>query len=185
VVDILVSRRSTEERKKNHIIAINKKIQQYIKNGSKSDLDLHNLPIKSLPDNLTIVGKNLMLTNTEITKLPNDLKIIYGDLDLRSVPITSLSNLKIVYGNVRADYSRMTMLPNGLEVKGDLILYQTPITHLPNNLIVYGNLSLSATLIVFLPDDIIVLGELYLYNTPISRNKELLEYYKTKYKIYA
>ena len=53
---ILVPRRSPEERQKNYFIALQKKIQQYIKDGGKGDLDLSNTPITSLPDNLTVEG---------------------------------------------------------------------------------------------------------------------------------
>ena len=66
---ILVPRRSAEEREKNHAIAIQKQIQQYIKDGSKGDLDLNNTPITFLPQDLK-VGGNLDLVNTPITSLP-------------------------------------------------------------------------------------------------------------------
>ena len=42
---ILVPRRSPEERSKNYIIATQKKIQQYMKDGSKGDLNLRNTPL--------------------------------------------------------------------------------------------------------------------------------------------
>jgi hypothetical protein len=44
---ILIPRRSPEEREKNYVIATQKKIQQYIKDGSKGDLNLANTPITS------------------------------------------------------------------------------------------------------------------------------------------
>ena len=71
---ILVPRRSPEERQKNHSIAIQKKIQQYIKDGSVGDLDLSHTPITSLPDNLE-VGGNLDLASTPITSLPDNLEV--------------------------------------------------------------------------------------------------------------
>jgi hypothetical protein len=64
---ILVPRRSTEERQKNHVIALQKKIQQYIKDGSQDNLNLRNTPITSLPDNLKVEG-DLDLTNTPISE---------------------------------------------------------------------------------------------------------------------
>ena len=64
---ILVPRRSPEERQKNYNIAIQKKIQQYIKDGGKGDLDLTSTPITSLPDNLK-VGGNLYLYNTQLSQ---------------------------------------------------------------------------------------------------------------------
>ena len=72
----------------------------------KSDLDLRNIPIKSLPDGLK-VGGYLDLRGTNIKELPNDLKV-KGSLDLNNTPIQSL--------------------PNGLEVEGNLWLKNTPLS---------------------------------------------------------
>ena len=83
---ILVPRRSPEERQKNYQIALQKKIQQYIKDGGKGDLDLRNTPIQSLPPGLK-VGGNLYLDNTPIQSLPDDLKV-GGSLDLEDTPIS-------------------------------------------------------------------------------------------------
>ena len=144
---ILVPRRSPEERAKNYQIVLQKKIQQYIKDGSKGDLYLANTPITSLPNNLN-VGGNLNLENTPITSLPNNLSV-GGYLDLGNTPITSL--------------------PNNLSVGGNLYLRNTPITSLPNNLKVGGNLDLADTKITSLPDNLSVGGDLDLYNTPLSK----------------
>ena len=104
---ILVPRRGKEERAKNYNIATQKKIQQYIKDGGKGKLDLYNIPITSLPDNLTKVGGNLDLRKTSITSLPDNLKV-GGDLDLEKSSITSL--------------------PNNLKVGGNLYLADTPLS---------------------------------------------------------
>ena len=82
---ILIPRRSPEERQKNYLIAIQKKIQQYIKDGGKGNLDLSNTPITSLPDNLK-VGGNLYLENPKITSLPDNLQV-GGNLNLRDTPL--------------------------------------------------------------------------------------------------
>ena len=103
---ILIPRRSKEERAKNWNIELQKQIQQYIKNGSKGNLNLNNTPITSLPAGL-IVGGSLYLYNTQITSLPADLKV-EGYLDLRSTQITSL--------------------PAGLKVGGNLDLNDTPLS---------------------------------------------------------
>jgi len=121
---ILVPRRSAEEREKNYLISTQKQIQQYIKDGSKGDLDLRKTPITSLPDNLKVIGGDLYLLNTKITSLPDNLKV-GGNLDLRDTPITSL--------------------PDNLQVGGGLNLGNTPITSLPDNLQIGGNLYLSNT----------------------------------------
>ena len=104
--NILIPRRSSEEREKNYKISIQKKIQQYIKDGSKGDLDLSDTPITSLPDNLK-VGGYLDLSGTPITSLPDNLKV-GGNLDLSGTKITSL--------------------PDNLEVGGYLDLRDTPIS---------------------------------------------------------
>ena len=91
-VKVLVPRRSPEEREKNFLIATNKKVQEYIKNGSQGDLDLSDTPITSLPDNLT-VGRYLDLRNTPITSLPDNLKV-GGSLHLRNTPISKQYTIK-------------------------------------------------------------------------------------------
>ena len=83
---ILVPRRSPEERKKNYLIATQKKIQQYIKDGSKGNLNLRGTPIASLPDNLK-VGGGLDLSDTSITSLPDSLKVD-GNLYLINTPLS-------------------------------------------------------------------------------------------------
>ena len=105
-LDILKPRRSPEERQQNFAIATQKKIEQYMKDGGKGNLDLSNTPITSLPNGLT-VGGYLYLRNTKITSLPNGLTV-GGNLYLWDTPITSL--------------------PNDLKVEDDLYLENTPIS---------------------------------------------------------
>ncbi len=62
--NILIPRRSPEERQKNYMIALNKKIKQYMKNPV-GNLNLPNTPIKQLPDNLKVEG-GLSLNDTPI-----------------------------------------------------------------------------------------------------------------------
>ena len=120
---IRVPLRSPEERAKNYLIATNRKIQQYIKDGGIGDLDLSGTPITSLPDGLKVNGY-LNLGGTKITALPADLEV-GGYLNLRNTPITAL--------------------PDGLKVNGSLDLRETPITDLPANLEVGGDLYLGNT----------------------------------------
>jgi hypothetical protein len=123
---ILVPRRSKEDREKNYLIAIQKRIKQYIANGSKGDLNLSNTPITSLPQDLQVKG-NLYLRNTPITSLPQGLKV-GGSLYLSNTPITSLpQNLK-VGGNLNLYKTPITSLPQGLEVGEDLDLDDTPLS---------------------------------------------------------
>ena len=89
-IKILVPRRSKEERSKNYLIATQKKIQQYMKDGGKGDLDLSSTPITTLPQGLT-VGRTLYLNNTPITSLPQGLTV-GRTLYLRNTPISKKYN---------------------------------------------------------------------------------------------
>jgi hypothetical protein len=126
-VKVLVPRRSPEEREKNFLVATNKKIQEYIKNGFKGDLDLSNTPITSLPDNLTKVGGNLDLGDTPITSLPDNLTV-GGYLYLVNTPITSLPDNLTVEGSLYLRNTKITSLPDNLTVGGYLHLVNTPIS---------------------------------------------------------
>ena len=113
LLDILKEERATlghhdsmEDRKRDYLISIQKKIQQYVKDGSKGDLYLMDTPITSLPPGLE-VGGGLYLSYTPITSLPQGLKV-GGGLYLDDTPITSL--------------------PQGLKVGGDLYLNNTPLS---------------------------------------------------------
>jgi len=108
---VLVPRRSPEERQKNYQIALQKKIQQYIKDGGKGDLNLRNTPITSLPDNLK-VGGNLYLGNTPITSLPDNLQV-GGDLDLENTPLSKKHTKEQI---------KQMIEDNGGYVKGDIYI---------------------------------------------------------------
>jgi hypothetical protein len=123
---ILIPRRSKEERSKNYNVAIQKQIQQYIKNGSKGDLNLSNTLITSLPNNLKVQG-GLWLDKTPITTLPDDLEV-KESLYLRNAKITSLPNGLKVGGSLELFNSPITSLPSDLEVGRDLWLSDTPIS---------------------------------------------------------
>ena len=94
------------ERSKNYQIALQKKVQQYMKDGGKGDLDLRGTPITSLPSGLSVKG-NLNLYGTPITSLPSGLSV-GGYLNLGNTLITSL--------------------PSGLTVGGNLHLFSTPLS---------------------------------------------------------
>jgi hypothetical protein len=204
--NILIPRRSPEERQKNYLIATNKKIQEYIKNGSKGDLDLSESPIEKLPDNLIEVNgyldltgcinlkelpnnlkveTSLYLTNTSIETLPDNLVKINGDLDLDNCKnLKSLNNLKYINGYLYlSNCINLKELPNNLKVKDSLYLSNTPIKELSSGLKVGRNLELTNTLIEKLPDDLRVKNVIFLKNTPLAKNKELLNQYRKKFKI--
>jgi hypothetical protein len=145
---ILVPRRSPEERQKNYLIATQKKIQQYIKDGGKGNLNLSDTPIQSLPPGFK-VGGNLYLDNTSIQSLPPGLEV-RGSLMLSNTSIQSLSP--------------------GLKVKGNLYLTNCKnLKSLPDDLKVEGALYLTNTSIQSLSPGLKVGGGLYLMNTPISK----------------
>jgi hypothetical protein len=124
--NILIPRRSKEERSKNYNVAIQKQIQQYIKNGSKGDLNLSNTLITSLPNGLK-VGGSIWLDKTPITTLPDDLEV-EKSLYLRNAKITSLPNGLKVGGSLELFNSPITSLPSDLEVGRDIWLSDTPIS---------------------------------------------------------
>ena len=103
------------------------RIQQYIKDGMKSDLILIGAPITSLPDNLTTVGGDLFLANTPITSLPDNLTV-GGNLNLSDTNITSLPYNLTVGGNLNLFNTQITSLPSNLTVGGDLDLFYTPLS---------------------------------------------------------
>ena len=145
--NILVPRRSAEERSKNYLIATQKKIQQYMKDKEQVDLDLSYTQITSLPDGLTVRGR-LDLAGTPITSLPSDLEV-KTSIDLSDTKITSLPDGLKVEGHLDLDRAKITSLPDGLTVKGSLFLRGTRVGTLPGNLKVGGNL--------------------FLYHTPIAK----------------
>ena len=103
---ILVPRRSGEERAKNYLIATQKKVQQYMKDGGKGNLNLNYTPITSLPSGLSVEGY-LNLYNTPIKSLPSGLKV--GE-------------------SLYLDSSEITSLPFDLKVEGKVSLYHTPLS---------------------------------------------------------
>ena len=125
---ILIPNQSSEKREKNLEIEIQKKIQQYIKGGSKGDLSLTYDPITSLPDNLTIVNGDLSLSRTEITSFPDNLTTVNGNLNLTATKITSLPDNLKVRGSLYLNDTKITSLPDNLKVRGSLYLINTPIS---------------------------------------------------------
>ena len=95
-----------EDRPERYKRILYKKIQEYIKNGSKGSLNLHNAPIDGLPSNLKTVGSALYLEGTKILELPPNLTI---------------------GGSLNLNYTPIHRIPEGLRVGGDLWLINTPL----------------------------------------------------------
>jgi len=132
----------------------------------KSDLDLNDTNITSLPAGLQ-VGGTLNLSYTNITSLPAGLQV-GGTLNLSYTNITSLPAGLQVGGSLYLNDTIITSLPVGLQVGGDLNLSDTNITSLPAGLQVGGSLHLRNTGITSLPVDLKVGGTLSLYGTIIT-----------------
>jgi hypothetical protein len=172
--NILIPRRSKEERSKNFAIILNKIIKQYVENGSRGHLKLDTLAVVTLPDYLTKVGGTLNLTMSSIKSLPNNLQI-KKDLELGYAPITELPKNLTIGGSLKAYHSKLESIPNDTKIGKDVDLSNTPITSLPEELYVTGNLRLSHTKITSLPNGLKVEESLYLRNTPITSLPEDLQ----------
>jgi Leucine-rich repeat (LRR) protein len=126
IVDtVLKTRRSKEDRMKNRIVADQRKIQQYIKDGSKGDLDLNASPITELPDNLRIVNGNLDLGDSKIERLPTGLRVDVN-LYLEGSEIKELPEGLIIGKNLAIDNTQISRLPDKLTVEGALFMENTP-----------------------------------------------------------
>jgi len=120
------------------------KIQNYIKKGSKGDLDLSKSPIIMFPDNFQEIGGNLNLFNSKIQSLGN-LRKVKGFLDLGFSQIQSLGNLQEVGGSLYLGYSQIKSLGNLQKVGRYLYLDNSKIESLGNLKTVEGNLFLRDT----------------------------------------
>ena len=161
---ILIPRRAGEERLAKQRAVYQKYVQEYIKNGSKGDLDLRRAIDFTLPDGLTVDGKlslfsslitklpnklhvtgSLILSFSVLTELPNDI-IVGGSLHMYQAKITTIpKSMTVIEEDVFADYSLLTNVPDGFTVKGHLSLNNTSIENLPTNLQVGEELSLKFT----------------------------------------
>ena len=122
---ILVPRRSKEERQKNYNIALKKQIEQYIKDGSKGNLDLSTLKDGSiLPLNLKVGGG---LDLESLTSIPEGFNpTVGGDLDLGSVTSIPEGFNPIVGGGLYL-YS-ITSIPKGFNPTVGNSLYLRSVT---------------------------------------------------------
>lgn len=103
------------------------KAEQYIKDGSRGDLDLSNTSITQLPAGLK-VGGSLYLIDTPIAQLPAGL-VLGGSLDLSRTRIAQLpAGLKVGGSLYLSHNTRIAQLPAGLVVDGNLYLIDTPIS---------------------------------------------------------
>ena len=133
----------------NRLSVVQRRIQQYIKNGSIGDLDLSSKDAWGSTTNSFIDAMGGRPRSRDITSLPDNLTHVGGDFYI--------------------SYTNITKLPDNLKVEGDLDLVDTPIVNLPVGLKVGGSLDLSGTKVVILPKDLIVGGNLFVMETPVNR----------------
>ena len=110
--DLIVPYR-LEDRPERYKRIIYKKIQDYIKNGSKGALDLYETPIDSLPSNLKTVGGWLDLSYSKISSLPSGFTV-GDDLYLSNTPISE---------KYTKEQIRKMIEDTGGYVKGNIFVY--------------------------------------------------------------
>ena len=160
--------RDKKERDKKYQFKLHEIIEDYIKNGSVGDLDLSELPIKTLGKLERVGGGELNLFKcTSLISLGN-LKKVEGYLSLFGcISLTSLENLQSVGGSLNlAKCTSLTSLGKLESVGRDLNLENcTSLTSLGNLQTVGGTLNLrDCTSLVSLGNLQIVRGWLVLHN---------------------
>lgn len=95
----------------------------------KQGVDLSGTNLKSLPDDLEIVGY-LAVCNTRLKKLPNNLKATH--LQICKSDITEIPADLVVKGNFDLSYTKVKTIPDTIEVWGDLDISYTDIETIPN-----------------------------------------------------
>jgi len=116
--------RHLETRDEEYKRIVYQKIQDYIKEGSKGDLNLPRSPITKLPGNLVKVGGFLNLERSQIQSL-NNLRIVEGDLWLGNSQIQSLGNLKFVGEDLYLYDTFLKSLGNLQKIGGELHVEHT------------------------------------------------------------
>ena len=128
---ILIPRRP-KERYEKLAISTQDKIQQYIKDGSKGNLNISGAPITSLPNNLLKVGGEFNMSGTLVTSLPDNLSV-EGTLALPNDSLLSYipNNLKVekniqTFGDFfigKTEELRKMIEDKGGYVKGSIFAY--------------------------------------------------------------
>lgn len=130
------------------------------------NLDLEGALIENLPDNLTVNGK-LDLNYTKIKTLPKNLSVQM--LEARYSKLTTLPEDIQVIRYLDFTNGAISSLPENFSTNCFLTLNNTNIKSLPNNLTVNNNVSLNGSLINSIPKKLQISGYLDLRNTPISK----------------
>ena len=123
---------------------ISNKIQQYIKNGSKGDLNLSESKIKSF-ENLKRIEGNLNLMLSRQIKSLGNLEYIGGELDFSYSGLQTLGNLEYVGGDAYLSNTSIKDLGNLKYIGGSLFLVTSKIQSFGNLKKVKGNIILFAS----------------------------------------
>ena len=83
-------------------------------------------------------------------KYKSDEDLDLSDCDATSLP-ANFSKIKIIKGDLRLNGSKFTSLPNNLTIEGNLYAERTSITELPENLIIKGQARFQDSKLVKLP----------------------------------
>ena len=143
-IDLIVPYR-LEDRPERYKRIIYKKIQDYIKNGSKGDLELIESPKIDLPSTLTSVGRSLNLGESKIKEI-NHIKSIGLFLFLDRSEISKLpDNLTVGDYLSVEDCKSLRELPNNLTISGNLWINNSSISDIPKNLKIGKDLHINAT----------------------------------------
>lgn len=106
------------------------RIEKYIADGSKGDLNLQNTYITTLGE-LESVDGALFMTNT-LVKTLGKLKYVKGSLYADGVPLTSLGKLEVCYRTLDLTDTLVKSLGVLELVGGDLYIENTPLKSLGN-----------------------------------------------------
>ena len=145
-----------------------KKIRDYITNGSVGNLDLRGHKDIRLPDNLMVDG-SLFLTGTNTESLPENLHVT-KNIWLNNTPIKRLPDSLQFGGSINLYNTKIETFPSNLnKINGFLDLTNTPNTSLPDNLQTAGNVILSGSGIVELPKNFKPGGDLRVDATKLTK----------------
>ena len=165
---VLTTRRTPEERQKNYGITLQKKVDQYVKEGSRGDLDLTGAPENLvLPKDFNVWG-DLDLARTKLKTLPEGL-VVDGNLWIEQSDIETLPEYLRVYGSLSANQSKLVELPEGFVAEGNLHIVDVQIKRFPSDFKIGRNINAFKSGLEQLPEGLTVKGTLRLGHTPLRK----------------
>jgi hypothetical protein len=146
-----------------YAVEAQKKIENYIKQGSKGDLDLERVKSGvSFPDNF----------------------VVNGFLNLRDATIKHFPDNMTINGNVDMEGAKFKTLPKNFKITGKLDLRSSQLTSLPDNLTVGESLIIGYTDISSLPKNLKIGEDLFMPSTNIQL-KDIKHYINIKMKVHS